>query len=199
MKYNQKREQIYDYIKNYQTTNGFPPTIREIAKAVKISSTATVAYNVDCLCKSGRITKSNNKNRSLVITEFSKEEETTSIPLIGKIAAGIPITAVEYIEDTYVLPKNLFYGDNLFMLTVSGDSMINAGIFSGDKIIVRQQNNAERGEIVVALIDDEATVKRYYPERGYVRLQPENPNMEPIIVPSVRILGKVIGSIRKFN
>ena len=196
MKKNQKREAIFQYVEKYIDKNGFPPSIREIASALSISSTATVAYNLDKLKAEGRLQKAGCKNRSLSLP--SPKCPTCSIPLVGKIAAGTPILATESIEETFTFPKHLFGSSNLFMLTVQGDSMIEAGIFNGDKIVVRQQNTAERGQIVVALVDEEATVKRFYPENGQVRLQPENSSMQPIIVPTCQILGIVVGSIRNF-
>lgn len=196
MKNNPKREKIFNFIHDYVQTNNYPPSIREICKALNISSTATVAYNIDKLKDEGRLSKTSFKNRTLSVS--STKPETVSIPLVGQVAAGIPILATEHIEDTFIFPKTMFRGDNLFMLRVKGDSMIDAGIFDGDKIIVRQQNSADRGQIVVALVGDEATVKRYYPENGHIRLQPENSTMDPIIVPSCQVLGLVIGSIRNF-
>ena len=198
MKINKKRESIFEYIAGYINKHGYSPTIREIASALSISSTATVAYNIDKLKKEGRLEKVYSKNRTLSITNSTKSK-TINIPLLGKISAGAPIFATESYEEMYSLPNNLFRGENLFILNVAGDSMIEAGIFNGDKIVVNEQSTAERGEIVVALINDEATVKRYFPENGKIRLQPENSSMSPIIVPNCKILGVVVGTIRQFK
>lgn len=197
MKINKKRESIFEYIAGYINKHGYSPTIREIASALSISSTATVAYNIDKLKKEGRLEKVYSKNRTLSIKNSTKNK-SINIPLLGKIAAGTPIFATESYEEIYSFPNNLFRGENLFILNVTGDSMIEAGIFNGDKIVVNEQSTAERGEIVVALINDEATVKRYFPENGKIRLQPENSSMSPIIVPNCKILGVVVGTIRQF-
>lgn len=198
MKKNQKREQIFSCIQSYVQKNGFPPSVREICALLGITSTATVAYNIEKLKEEGRLQKQGFKNRAISISAPKESEKFSAVPLVGKVAAGMPILATEMIEETYSIPKNLFRGDELFMLNVSGNSMIDAGIFDGDKIVVRKQSTANRGQIVVALVGDEATVKRFYPEHGHIRLQPENPTMEPIIVPNCDILGVVVGSIRNF-
>ena len=209
-KANNKKETILNYIIEYQKNNGYPPTIREICKALNISSTSTVSYYLDMLENEGVIKKSANKNRALEINNgmakiikpnFNMEQDNnvTKIPIVGKITAGSPILAVEECEEYFMVSPNLFRGDNLFMLTVSGESMINAGIYDGDKIILQKQSYANNGEIVAALLDDGlATVKRFYKENGKFRLQPENDTMSPIIVDNVSILGKVIGLVRKF-
>ena len=198
MKKNPKRESIYNFILSYVEENNFPPSVREICSALGISSTATVAYNIDMLKKEGRLQKQGFKNRAITVKTQKDDEKFCTVPLVGKVAAGVPILATEMVEDSFTLPKNLFHGSDLFMLNVSGNSMIDAGIFDGDKIVVRKQNTANRGQIVVALVGDEATVKRFYPEHGHIRLQPENPTMQPIIVPNCEILGIVVGSIRNF-
>ena len=198
MKINPKKQQIFDYIAKFIKNNGYAPSVRDICKALKITSTATVAYNIEKLKEEGKIQKENNKNRTLSISQSKQDSTTISIPLVGQVAAGTPILATEHIEETYSVPNNMFKGTNLFMLKVKGNSMIEAGIFDGDKIVVRQQSTANRGEIIVALVGDEATIKRYYPENGHIRLQPENSTMQPIIVPTCEILGIVVGSIRNF-
>ena len=200
MKNNPKKEQIYNYIANFIKKQGYAPSVRDICKALKITSTATVAYNIEKLKQEGKINKTDFKNRTLSISgaNTSSVQNVVSVPLVGNVAAGAPILALQNIEESYDIPQNLFRGTNLFMLNVKGNSMIDAGIFDGDRVIVRQQNTANNGEIVCALIDNEATIKRFYKENGHIRLQPENKTMEPIIVPSCEILGVVVGSIRNF-
>ena len=207
-KVNNKKEIILNFIVEYQKNNGYPPTIREMCKALNISSTSTVSYYLDMLENEGLIKKSANKNRALEVNQdnsiikpdFHKlNSNITRIPIVGKITAGSPILAVEECEEYFIVSPNLFRGDNLFMLTVSGESMINAGIYDGDKIILQKQSSANNGDIVAALIDDGyATVKRFYKENGKYRLQPENDTMQPIIVDNVSIIGKVVGLVRKF-
>ena len=200
MKNNPKKELIFNYIANFIKKQGYAPSVRDICKALKITSTATVAYNIEKLKQEGKINKTDFKNRTLSIsgTNTQPQSNVVSIPLVGQVAAGLPILATESIEETYSIPANMFRSGNLFMLNVKGNSMIDAGIFDGDKVVVRQQNTAEKGEIVCALVGDEATIKRYFAENGHIRLQPENKTMEPIIVPSCEILGIVVGSIRNF-
>ncbi len=205
MKKFNKQEQLLEYIKTYVDENGFPPTVREMCHAINVSSTSTISYYLSKLENNGSIKKNPNKNRALEIVEkFPKVISTsdtsnlTAIPMLGVITAGEPILAVENCEEYFMVSPNLFRGDGLFMLTVKGESMINVGICDGDQIIVRQQTYADNGEIVAALLDGSATVKRFYKEDGHYRLQPENDNMQPIIVNEVSILGKVIGLVRKF-
>jgi repressor LexA len=175
--------------------------VREICHGVGIKSTSTVHSHLEKLEKAGLIRKDPTKPRAIEIladnTHLSNKE-LINVPIIGKVTAGQPILAVENIEDTFPLPVEYLHNGNVFMLAVSGESMVGAGILDGDYVIVRQQNYAENGNIVVALIEDEATVKTFYKESEYIRLQPENPSMEPIIVRDVLILGKVIGVIRLF-
>lgn len=202
-RYNKEKE-LLDYIRVYQDKNGFPPSVREMCEAIKVSSTSTIAYYLAKLEDNGYIRKTHNKNRAIEIldkfpkvTNFSDNNvDYTSIPVLGTITAGQPILAVENYEECYMVSPNLFRGDGLFMLTVRGESMINAGILNGDKIVVRQQSFAENGDIVAALIDGSATVKRFYREDGHFRLQPENDTMQPIIVERVDLLGKVVGLVR---
>ncbi len=201
--------EILEFIKEQQIKKGFPPSVREICEAVGLKSTATIHARLKKLETHGKIVRDSTKNRSIKIVEsetdipqsnFSESfgERYLEIPVVGKVAAGVPITAVEYITDTFALPMEFAKNKDLFMLKVSGESMINAAILDGDLIIVQKQSTAMNGDIVVALIDNEnATVKTFYKEKDYIRLQPENDTMEPIIVKDVIILGKVVGVFRK--
>ena len=194
-----KEEELLNFIRNHQEEFGYPPTVREMCRAIKVSSTSTISYYLNKLENNGLIKKSPNKNRALeIVGETINFSDYVKIPMVGKITAGEPILAVENTEEYFLASPSLFRGDGLFILTVSGESMINAGIFDGDKIVIRQQSSAENGEIVAALIDGMATVKRFYKEDGRYRLQPENDAMGPIYTDNVEILGKVIGLIRKF-
>ena len=210
-----REKQILRYITKQIQTNGYAPSVREIGKAVGLSSTATVHSYLKKLEESGYIKKENQKGRTLRILKqeneyydsskttknspkaFFNKKELVDVPLVGKITAGSPILAVQNITDTFPIPIDIVGNSTSFMLVVSGESMIEAGILDGDFILVRRQNVAENGEIVVALIDDEATVKTFYKEADHIRLQPENSTMDPIIVPDCQILGKVIGVFRK--
>ena len=208
---NKREKAILKFIEKSQETHGYAPSVREIGKAVGLSSTATVHTYLARLQKEGFIRKEDNKGRTLKLLkngdgeniaekakkEFYAERELVDVPLVGKITAGAPILAVENITDTFPIPLDFVGNSDSFMLTVRGESMIEAGILNGDYILVRKQNSASNGQIVVALIDDEATVKTFYKEKGHVRLQPENSTMDPIIVPDCKILGKVIGVFRK--
>ena len=201
--------EILEFIKEQQIKKGFPPSVREICEAVGLKSTATIHARLKKLEIHGKIVRDSTKNRSIKIVESetdipqsnfsgSFDEKYLEIPVVGKVAAGVPITAVEYITDTFALPMEFAKNKDLFMLKVSGESMINAAILDGDLIIVQKQSTAMNGDIVVALIDNEnATVKTFYKEKDYIRLQPENDTMEPIIVKDVIILGKVVGVFRK--
>lgn len=203
-----KEEQLYEFIKSYQLNNGFPPTVREMCKAIKVSSTSTIFYYLNKLENSNKIKKNPNKNRALeivdnntnitTIKQIDNEDYMTRIPVLGTVTCGEPILAVQTAEEYFMVSHTLFKGDDLFMLTAQGESMINAGIYDGDKIVLRQQSHADNGDIVAALIDDSATIKRFYKENNHYRLQPENDTMEPIIVDHVQILGKVVGLVRKF-
>ncbi|MDR3318143.1 MAG: transcriptional repressor LexA [Clostridiales bacterium] len=195
-----KESKILNYLTDFLEENHYPPSVREICKAVGINSTATVYSYLNKLQSKGYIKKTDNKKRAMeVLREYSSfpKKREKSIPLVGKITAGEPILAVENIEDVYTLPSELFSSGELFMLNVQGESMINAGIFNGDKIIVRKQSTAENSEIVAAMIDGNATVKRFYKEANHIRLQPENDAMTPIIVDEAEILGVIVGLIRK--
>jgi len=202
-----KEEQLLNFIKEYLNDNGFPPTVREMCKAIKVSSTSTIFYYLNKLENSNKIKKNPNKNRALEIVDNVQNvanlstinsDNFTRIPVLGTVTCGDPILAVQTSEEYFMVSPTLFKGNDLFMLTAKGDSMINAGIFSGDKIVLKQQSYADNGDIVAALIDDSATIKRFYKEDGHYRLQPENDSMDPIIVDNVQIIGKVVGLVRKF-
>ena len=207
---NKREKAILKFIEKQIMTQGYPPSVREIGKAVGLNSTATVHGYLAKLKDKGYIKKEDKKGRTLKLLkgssgeaiktadkDFYTQKELIDVPLVGKITAGEPILAVENISDTFPIPIDFVGNSDCFMLTVRGESMIEAGILNGDYILVRKQNNAINGEIVVALIEDEATVKTFYKEKDHIRLQPQNPTMEPIIVPNCEILGKVIGVFRK--
>ncbi|MDW7667582.1 MAG: transcriptional repressor LexA [Bacillota bacterium] len=199
-----KQVKILNFIKEEIYNQGYPPSVREICKAVDLKSTSTVHSHLNTLEKKKYIKKGNNKNRAieLIDSEVSKydseKKEMTNLPLIGDIAAGSPILAYENVEDVYPIPIDWVGKEESFMLQVKGDSMIDAGIFSGDYVIISRQNTARNGQIVAALIDDEATLKSFYKEDNYIRLQPENKNMEPIISNNVEILGVLKCVIRRY-
>ena len=194
-----KQEQILNYLKTEVQKKGYPPSVREICEAVGLKSTSTVHGHLSRLEKKGLIRRDPTKPRAIEILDHSDEKELIQVPIVGTITAGTPILAVENIEDTFPLPAGyLNRNDNMFMLRVKGESMIEAGIFNRDLILVRQQSSADNGDIVVALLEDSATDKTYYKEKKYIRLQPENASMSPILVRDVKILGKVIGLFRKF-
>lgn len=185
---------VLNYINEYNAEHGYSPTVREICAKLNIKSTASAYYYLEKLSGEGYLSKSPNKNRAVNF----KKNASVNIPLIGTVTAGQPIFAYENYEDYYSFPAGSFKGSELFMLNVQGNSMIDAGIFDGDKIVVRKQQTAENGDIVVALIDDSATVKRFFKKDGYIVLHPENETMADIIVEDAAILGKVIGLVRKF-
>lgn len=195
-----KQLEILEYIKNTILSEGYPPALREICEAVHLKSTSSVHSHLSALEEKGYIRRDPAKPRTIEILDdlfnFSTRE-MVNIPVVGTVAAGEPILAEERVEDYFPFPAEVLHTDKeVFMLRVKGESMINAGIKPGDKIMVEQQDTAENGEIVVALIEDSATVKRFYKEQDHYRLQPENDTMEPIIVNDVQILGKVVGLIR---
>ena len=193
-------EKVLEFIENFMEKNSYPPSVREMCAGLNISSTATIVYHLRKLESQGKLVRSKQKNRAMDVVGKEKNIQTKQIPVVGKVAAGTPILATENIEDTINVNDNLFGDqDELFILNVSGESMINAGILNGDKIVVHKQANAENGQIVVAMIDDEATVKRFYKENGKIRLQPENDFMQPIIVENATILGIVVGLIRNYK
>ena len=204
-KLSQKQFEILEYMKKAVREKGYPPSVREICDAVGLKSTSTVHGHLERLERKGYIRRDPAKPRAIEIfsdndsgNSNGSSRELIEVPIVGTVTAGIPILATENIEDTFPIPSDYAPNGNIFMLRVKGDSMINAGIFNKDLIMVRQQNTADNGDIVVALIEDFATVKTYYKENGYIRLQPENPTMSPIIVRDVSILGKVVGLYRKF-
>ena len=209
---NKREKAILKFIEKHIEANGYPPSVREIGKAVDLRSTATVHGYLAALELKGYIKKENQKGRTLKLLKGGldniegqevigknaySQKELVDVPVIGKITAGEPILAVENVTDTFPIPIDFVGNSESFMLTVRGESMIEAGILDGDYILVRKQNTATNGEIVVALIEDEATVKTFYKEKDHIRLQPENSTMDPIIVPNCEILGKVIGVFRK--
>ena len=193
---------LYNEISNFVSKNGYPPTVRELCKIMDVKSSSTIFYYLDKLQQQGKIRKTNNKNRTIELIEETLEKNickisSRSIPLLGDVAAGDPIMAFENYDEVYEISDNLFGTSNLFMLTIKGESMINAGIYNGDKVVVKKQQVANNGDIVVAMIGGSATVKRYYKETTRIRLQPENDAFEPIYSTEVVILGKVIGLIRQ--
>ncbi|RKD34509.1 transcriptional repressor LexA [Thermohalobacter berrensis] len=200
-----KQKKILEFIKSEIQTKGYPPSVREICKAVNLKSTSTVHGHLSRLEKKGYIRRDSTKPRAIEVIDkdsgnlyFSKKE-IVEVPIVGKVTAGTPVLAVENIEDTFPLPVEFAENSSVFMLEVNGESMIEAGILDGDYVLVKQQNTAINGDIVLALIEDEATIKRFYKEKDSIRLQPENQYMEPIIVKDVKILGKIIGVFRKIK
>lgn len=195
-----KQSEIYKFLKTYTESKGYPPSVREICEAVSLRSTSTVHGHLKRLERKGMIKRDPSKPRALEIAELSvPKREMINIPILGKITAGLPILATENIEDTFTLPLDYIKHDNeLFMLRVSGKSMINAGINDNDLAIIESAQNAKNGDIVVALIEDSATIKRFYKEKDHIRLQPENDAMDPIIVDDCKILGKLVGIFRSF-
>lgn len=196
-----KQSEILEYIKKEILNKGYPPSVREICEAVHLKSTSSVHSHLETLEKNGYIRRDPTKPRAIEITDdmFNlTRREVVNVPIIGNVAAGQPILATENIENYFPIPTEFVPNQDVFMLRVKGESMINAGIFDGDKILVRQQSTASNGDMVVALLDDSATVKTYYKEDGHYRLQPENDTMEPIITDKVSVLGVVFGVFRLF-
>ncbi len=198
-----RQKQILDFIEEFIIKKAYPPSVREICKAVGLSSPATVQSHLDKLKTKGYIKRDPLKPRAIEVTSPSKKYEGilgkkfVSVPIVGKIAAGIPLLAEQNIDEYFPLPTNFISSKDNFILRVKGESMINAAIKPGDLLVTKRQNTAENGDIVIALVEDEATVKRFFKEDGKIRLQPENDLMEPIILSNVKILGKVIALIRK--
>ncbi len=198
-----KQEKILKTIKKFIAEKGYAPTIRELCKLCNLNSTATMFVHLKNLTKKGYINQTKSKFRTIdlnIPNEYAKNDDTAvSVPLLGKVAAGNPIEAISNPNEYFSLPKDLLPRNNdVFTLEVSGDSMINIGIFDGDIVIVKRAKTAENGEIVVAMTDEnEVTLKKFYKEKGHIRLQPENDNLEPIILKNVTILGKAIGLYRK--
>jgi repressor LexA len=206
MKLSSRQHAILDFIKKEVKDKGYPPSVREIGEAVGLASSSTVHGHLARLEKKGLIRRDPTKPRAIEILDemdvLHEEPDvfTVRIPVLGKVTAGIPILAVENVEEYFVLPESMVGNDTVYMLKVQGNSMIDAGILDGDYVIVRQQSVANNGDIVVAMTeDDEATVKRFYKEKNHFRLQPENPDMEPILLPNVTILGKVTGVFRNIH
>lgn len=195
IKFMDKTQQTYEFIASFVKANRYPPSIREICTNVGLDSTSSVVYHLKKLENMGKITRSNNKNRAIELTDDYSSNNIT-LPVLGEIAAGQPILAEESCMDRIDISEHLFLGSQLFALKVKGDSMINVGIFDGDLVVISKQSVANNGEIVACLIDNEATVKRYYKENGYFRLQPENSTMRPIYTDHLQVLGKVVGLIR---
>jgi repressor LexA len=196
-----KQEEILTYIKNCILQKGYPPSVREICQAVHLKSTSSVHSHLETLEKNGYIRRDPTKPRTIEILDDTfglSRRELVNVPIVGQVTAGEPILAVENIEDYFPVPPEYLHNKSTFMLKVKGDSMINVGIFDGDLILVEEQPTAANNEIVVALVDDSATVKRFFKEDGHYRLQPENDFMDPIIVDQVSIIGKVIGLFRTF-
>lgn len=194
-----KQQEILEYIKETILNKGYPPAVREICEAVHLKSTSSVHSHLETLEEKGYIRKNPAKPRTIEIIDdcFNlTRREVVNVPLIGTVAAGVPLLAEENIENYYPIPVELLPNAETFMLNVKGSSMINAGIFDGDQLIVERCSTAYDGEIIVALVDVSATVKRFYKEDGYYRLQPENNEMDPIIVDHIKIIGKVIGLFR---
>jgi len=196
-----KQQEILDCIKQQLRAKGYPPSVREIGQMVGLSSSSTVHFHLGKLEALGLIRRDPTKPRAIELMEEApwRNQKMIPVPLVGRVAAGQPILAIENIEETYPLPAELVdNAENVFMLTISGESMINAGILDGDYVVVKEGSTAENGDIVVALIDnEEATIKRFFREKGRIRLQPENDTMEPIYAENVSIVGKAIGLFRK--
>ena len=197
-----KQREILEYIKAEILNRGYPPAVREICEAVKLKSTSSVHAHLETLEKNGYIRRDPTKPRAIEIVDENfnlTRREMVNVPIVGKVAAGEPILAVENIENYLPIPAEFMPNEPTFILQVQGESMINAGILDGDYVLVQQQPTANDGDMVVALVDDSATVKTFYKENGYYRLQPENDFMDPIIVSEVMIMGKVIGTFRFFK
>ena len=195
----QKQKEILTYIRGEIRKKGYPPSVREICSAVGLRSTSSVHSHLESLEAAGYIHRDSSKTRAIELLDEPEEfsaEELASLPILGRVAAGMPLLATENIEGYFPIPVSMLPNQELFILKVQGESMVEAGIFDGDMVIVARTNVASDGEIVVALIDDSATVKRFYKEKGVYRLQPENSAMDPIYTREVMILGKVIGLLR---
>ncbi len=195
-----KKDMVYDYILSFAENKGYPPSVREICTALEIKSTSSVHAYLLKLEEDGKIERDPTKPRALMIPELmNRQSETIEVPVVGKITAGEPILAIENIEDYFHMPlKFVKHDHDLFILRVEGESMIEAGIHDGDFAFIEKVNSAENGDIVVALLDNDATIKRFFKEKNYIRLQPENSSMAPILVPTCEILGKLVGLYRKY-
>ena len=200
-KVSEKQREILEYIKQEILQRGYPPAVREICEAVNLKSTSSVHSHLETLEKNGFIRRDPTKPRAIEILDDDfnlTRREVVNVPVIGQVAAGEPILAEQNIQDYFPIPVEYMPNAETFMLKVKGESMINAGIFSGDTVLVQRQSDARNGDMVVALVDDSATVKTFYKEDGYYRLQPENDTMDPIIVDHCEVLGKVFGVFRFF-
>ncbi|ENK1243620.1 transcriptional repressor LexA [Clostridium sp. FAM 1755] len=194
-----KQNEVYNFIKLQIKEKGYPPSVREICKAVGLSSTSSVHFHLKRLEKEGLIKRDSSKTRAIEIVDPTSKKEVINVPIVGTITAGNPILAIENIEDVFPLPIDYVKNTkDLFMLKVSGESMIEAGILDGDLAIIEKTDSANNGDIVVALIDNEATLKRFFKESSYIRLQPENKSMEPIILEDCKVLGILVGIYRKY-
>ncbi len=201
-KISDKQKEILEFIKNEILNKGYPPTVRDICEAVHLKSTSSVHSHLETLEKNGYIRRDPTKPRAIEIIDDNfnlTRREVVNVPLVGQVAAGEPILAVQNIESYFPIPAEFMPNEESFLLRVKGESMVNAGIFSGDNVLVKKQPVAENGDIVVALIDDSATVKTFYKENGHIRLQPENDTMDPIIIDDCEIVGKVFGVFRFFQ
>lgn len=197
-----KQSQILEYIKSEILNKGYPPSVRDICQAVNLKSTSSVHSHLETLEKNGYIRRDPTKPRTIEIIDDNfnlVRREVVNVPMVGTVAAGQPILAIENIDNYFPIPSEYMPNEETFMLKVKGESMINAGILDGDNILVKRQNTAKNGDMVVALVEDSATVKTFYKENGHIRLQPENDYMDPIILPDVEIIGKVFGVFRFFN
>lgn len=197
-----KQREILEYIKQEILNRGYPPAVREICEAVKLKSTSSVHSHLETLEKNGYIRRDPTKPRAIEIIDDNfnlTRREVVNVPMVGRVAAGQPILAVENIDSYFPIPAEFMPNEESFMLKVKGESMINVGIFDGDNVLVKKQSTARNGDIVVALVDDSATVKTFYKEDGHYRLQPENDNMDPIIVPECTVMGQVFGVFRFFD
>ena len=201
-KISKKQQEILDYIKSEIINKGYPPAVREICTAVNLRSTSSVHAHLETLEKNGYIRRDPTKPRAIEIIDDNfnlTRRELVNVPIVGSVAAGQPLLAVESVESYFPIPSEYMPNEETFKLNVKGDSMINIGIYNGDKVLVQKQATANNGDVVVALVEDSATVKTFYKEEGHYRLQPENDYMDPIIVEKVEILGKVIGLFRMYN
>ena len=201
-KITEKQSQILEYIKSEILNKGYPPSVRDICQPVNLKSTSSVHSHLETLEKNGYIRRDPTKPRTIEIIDDNfnlVRREVVNVPMVGTVAAGQPILAIENIDNYFPIPSEYMPNEETFMLKVKGESMINAGILDGDNILVKRQNTAKNGDMVVALVEDSATVKTFYKENGHIRLQPENDYMDPIILPNVEIIGKVFGVFRFFN
>jgi repressor LexA len=200
-KISDKQREILEYIKQEILNKGYPPTVRELCSAVHLKSTSSIHSHLEALEKNGYIRRDPTKPRAIEIIDDNfnlTRREVVNVPLVGTVAAGQPLLAIQNIDNYFPIPSEYMPNQETFMLRVKGESMINAGILDGDMVLVRKQPTASNGSMVVALVDDSATVKTFYRENGYIRLQPENDTMDPIIVPDCQILGVVFGVFRFF-